>query len=357
MARARGSLAVRPGEHHSNVHDRRSGWGEGLDGAVARAHVAEIQRSRLLAAAVGAADEFGYADTTVAHITARARVSRRTFYDLFSDCDDCLSTMLGDAQERITRELAATSLEGLSWHERVRQGLWAILSFFDREPVLARVCVVGSAAGSESVLERRAELFARLASVIEEGRGKSSRGGVVPALTAEGLVGAAHAILYERLLKRSREPFVGLLGPLMGMIVLPYLGSAASRREQSRPAPGSIALRRRAAPEASAFEALTAECDPLQTVPMRLTYRTALVLECIACSPGISNRMVGEQAGVSDQGQISKLLSRLDRLGLVLNTGEGHAKGEANAWTLTPIGRQFTDSVRSRTGHHKQEAA
>ena len=54
-------------------------------------------------------------------------------------------------------------------------------------------------------------------------------------LTAEGLVGAAFGIVYARLLKGQREPLTELLGELMGMIVLPYLGSAAARREQDAP--------------------------------------------------------------------------------------------------------------------------
>ncbi len=41
---------------------------------------------------------------------------------------------------------------------------------------------------------------------------------------------------------------------------------------------------------------------------MRLTYRTARVLEGVAGEPGISNRVVAEHAGISDPGQVSKLL-------------------------------------------------
>ena len=57
---------------------------------------------------------------------------------------------------------------------------------------------------------------------------------------------------------------------------------------------------------------------------MRLTYRTVRVLLAIAQHPGASNRQIGEDAGVHDQGQISKLLTRLHKLGLVDNiAGEG----------------------------------
>jgi DNA-binding MarR family transcriptional regulator len=71
---------------------------------------------------------------------------------------------------------------------------------------------------------------------------------------------------------------------------------------------------------------------------MRLTYRTARVLEVTAQNPGASNRVVGEHAGIYDQGQVSKLLARLQRLGLLENTGAGHAKGERNEWRLTSLG-------------------
>ena len=80
------------------------------------------------------------------------------------------------------------------------------------------------------------------------------------------------------------------------------------------------------------------ESDPLDEVDMRLTYRTARVLACIAQQPGASNRAVAERAGVTDPGQISKLLRRLEGLGLVVNTGGGHQSGTPNVWELTLLG-------------------
>ena len=71
---------------------------------------------------------------------------------------------------------------------------------------------------------------------------------------------------------------------------------------------------------------------------MRMTYRTALVLEAIAQAPGISNLGVARHAQVNDQGQISKMLSRLERNGLVQNTGRGQTQGAPNEWRLTPAG-------------------
>ena len=315
--------------------------------------VAEMQRSRLLAAAVRTVEELGYAHATVANITRRARVSRRTFYDLFANREDCLVAVLEDAAQRIGAEIERAGLEDLSWRERVRGGLWRILSFFDREPVLARVCVVQALRGSQGVLERREEILGDLAVVLDEGRSAGGvRGGECPPLTAEGLVGAAFAIVYARLLRGDREPLTGLLSELMGMIVLPYLGPGVARREQARrvPAPAAgIAVNGSAMQDARI--GVRAERDPLEGIPMRLTYRTLRVLEAIAQRPGVSNRVAGELAGVSDQGQISKLLARLERLGLTVNSGEGHSKGEPNAWRLTHKGVLVTQTIRAHAGN------
>ena len=85
-----------------------------------------------------------------------------------------------------------------------------------------------------------------------------------------------------------------------------------------------------------------------------MTYRTARVLATIASHPGISNRMVAAEAGINDQGQISKLLTRLKRLGLTENTGDGRSKGESNAWRLTELGAQV--AMRLSSDAHRDAA-
>ena len=317
--------------------------------------VSEMQRSRLLAAAAAAIDEKGYARTTVAHITNRARVSRRTFYELFGDREGCLNALLEDVVATIASEIEQANLAGLTWRERVRGGLLAILSFFDREPALARVCVVQSLRGGPTVLKRREQILARMATVLDEGRDeRNAQGGDgVTELTGEGLIGATLAIVQARIQRGpDSPPLTSLTGELMSMIVLPYLGAAAARGEQSRPLPTPV---RKLTNASSATE--QAGVDPLAGVPMRLTYRTALVLGCIAQEPGASNRAIGDHAGVSDQGQISKLLARLERLGLTANTGDGHLKGERNAWRLTAKGVQVEHSIRAHNTNSRNVVA
>jgi AcrR family transcriptional regulator len=333
-ARTRGTVSSVP------VRSRAGGTEGGASG-----HVADIQRARLVAGAVRTLDELGYTRTTVTDITRSARVSRRTFYQLFDGRDDCLVAVLDSTVERVRVQIAQTDLTGAPWRERVRGGLYAILAFLDREPELARVCVVQCARAGQQVLECRERIARELASVIDEGRGESARAADCPPLTAEGLVGAVASIVHGRLSRNEQEPLSTLAGELMSMIVLPYQGTAVARRERTRTQPAT-------SPRAVGGDemAATAHGDPLDGIPMRLTYRTVCVLEAIAEHPGVSNRTVRRRAGIPDEGQCSKLLSRLERLGLLHNTGQGHTRGESNAWRLTPRGLQLAQTIRAHAG-------
>jgi AcrR family transcriptional regulator len=346
MGRRPGSEPV-AGGRVARVESRRAervpgrvGQGAGR-GVLGRGQVTEMQRSRLLVGAVGAIEEFGYAGTTVAHITARAKVSRRTFYELFEDREACIAALIEDVLALLEDELAGAGLEGLPWRERVRGGLVVILGFFDREPALARVCVVQALSSGPRVLARREGILARLAGVLDQGRGEGQRAGECSALTAEGLVGGAFGIVHARLLRGEREGLLGLVGELMAMIVLPYMGSAAARRELVLPVP-KVPVR----VQGGLLARVPSE-DPLQGLQMRWTYRTARVMEGISEFSGASNREVADYAGILDQGQVSKLLARLQRLGLIANAADGHLKGEPNAWSLTPLGDRVAQHLRA----------
>jgi hypothetical protein len=159
------------------------------------------------------------------------------------------------------------------------------------------------------------------------------------------------AILARRLRQGGSGPLAGLLGELMGMIVLPYLGPGAARRERERPAPVS-----RAAAAGASGLSQVAE-DPLSEVPMRLTYRTAWVLLRVAERPGANNREVAERAGIHDAGQVSRLLVRLERLGLLVNNSGGHARGEPNAWALSERGERVARSIGAHASAPQRRAA
>lgn len=192
----------------------------------------------------------------------------------------------------------------------------------------------------------------RIVEVVDRGRDEIKQGDGPPLLTAEGIVGGALSLIHARmvedtdssedtdspLVEEADVPLIELLGPLMSMVVLPYLGSTAARRELALPVPSAINGADGSVPG-----------DPLRGLDMRLTYRTIRVLLAVAELSGQgsdpSNRQISDAAGIRDQGQISKLLSRLEHLGLVRNASGRHVKGEPNSWTLTERGANLREVV------------
>jgi AcrR family transcriptional regulator len=302
--------------------------------------ICAVQRMRVLAAVADVACERGFEATTVTGVVRRAKVSRRTFYDLFQDRNEAFLAAFEDGVRRAENRVLPAYAAETGWVASVRAGLVTLLAFFDEEPQLAKLCVVQSLAAGPVVLERRAELLARITRTVDGQARDSLRGSGPPDLTAEGIVGGVLAILHARLSEKHPGPLVELEGPLMGMIVLPYLGTQAARRELSR-----LTLKPAGVNGRSSRGAIR----PLEGLQMRLTYRTLRVLAAIATHPGASNRDIADGAGVKDQGQISKLLTRLEKLGLIQNGGIGQPRGEPNAWTLTPRGHAIQNATTTQT--------
>jgi AcrR family transcriptional regulator/DNA-binding MarR family transcriptional regulator len=308
----------------------------GSESVLASTHVAEIQRQRLLAAMAVVAGERGAANASVAHVVSRAGVSRRTFYELFEDREACFLAAFDQAVAQAAETVLPAYAGHARWRERIRAGLGALLQFLDAEPGMARLVVVEALGAGPRALEHRARVLAALIAAVDEGRSEMSRARPPkepPPLTAEGVVGAVFAVLHARIVQGTQKaPLTALLGELMGVIVLPYLGPSSAQKELMKPAPP---LQKKTRPHV----------DPLEGLRMRLTYRTLRALAAVAAHPGASNRRLAEAAGIVDQGQASKLLTRLEDLGLIRNTGEGHAKGARNAWVLTPRGEQVAQSM------------
>jgi AcrR family transcriptional regulator len=342
----------KPSEEVAAVGRPRPGASELGANGVGRGQVAELQRARMLTAMVREISERGGANVSVAHVVARSGVSRRMFYEIFDDREDCFLAAFDEAMERVAAVVVCAYEQPGSWQTRMRAGLIALLEFLECDPARGRLLIVESLAARPGALERRQSVLARIIPIIDQGRTETKAGNDPPALTAEGILGGVLSVLHARLLASASsatmqapriedsegDSLLRLVGPLMGMIVLPYLGPAVARKEIERPMPKRSTQR----PIVHGY--------PLQDLPMRFTYRTMRVLMSVAEHPGSSNRAVGESAGIGDQGQTSKLLARLHRLGLIENEGGDPARGEPNAWTLTTTGKDVHESIASLGG-------
>jgi AcrR family transcriptional regulator len=299
-----------------------------------------LQRARLLDATVGLVVEVGVRGLTVRRVTARAGMSSKTFYDLFSDREECLLAAFDHAVQRIADVVVAAYGAEDDWVVGMRAGLGVLLGVLDCEPVLGRFVFVEALACGPLVLERRARLLEDLAGLIDAHAG-SEADWSGPPLMAEGVIGGVCGVIHARLLEADHGPLVGLLGGLMAMVVLPYRGQDTAAEElqigqednpRLRPADRSH-VNSPAGRTSGVFE-------------FRPTLRTFTVLSSIGEHPGLNNREISDRAGVTDQGQMSRLLWRLEDQGLVENTG-GHAQGTPKAWSLTVLGEQALQQASS----------
>jgi AcrR family transcriptional regulator/DNA-binding MarR family transcriptional regulator len=281
----------------------------------------------------------GGAGVTLAEVITRAELSETAFYEAFADREACLRAAFEEGVSRARKRMLVAYDAERNWLDAIKAALAAFLRFLEGEPALGRVLVVYSMSGSGQLVRRRVEVQRELAAAVHRGRLEGPIGGhQTAAVISEGVVGGVLAILQNRLLSDERGELIELFGPLLSIIVLPYLGVAVARRELVRPAP-----RPRIAADIGPHSSVARN----DTSDVRLTERTLLVLGAIADYPGASNREVADRAGILDQGQISKLLARLQARSLIAKMDEGRMRGVANAWQLTNRGEALLRSARA----------
>lgn len=93
-------------------------------------------RQRLLDGLAASIADKGYRATTVADVVRRARTSRRTFYEHFSDKEECFVALLSGANAEMIREISAAVDHRAPWGEQVRQAVGTWIACAESEPAL-----------------------------------------------------------------------------------------------------------------------------------------------------------------------------------------------------------------------------
>jgi AcrR family transcriptional regulator len=177
---------------------------------IPRAVVHEVQRGRLLDALAEVIAEEGYLDTTVHKILKRAGISRRTFYEIFTDKEDCFLAAYQEAADQIIAIVQRACLVGGTPETRIENGLRAMLEFAEHEPQVARMCIVEVMAAGEKGRARRARTMERLTELVADaldGRCES-RGEAL--LRARVLTGGIHEMVYDSLSRGDVDGISGL---------------------------------------------------------------------------------------------------------------------------------------------------
>lgn len=196
-----------------------------------RRFVVHNQRERMLLAVAEAVAEQGYATTTVADIIARARLSRRTFYEHFTDKEECFLAAYDTVVEQMLAGVGhAYEQAGDDWTHRVYDGLEAFVNYLVAEPAFARMCIVEVVAAGPEARGRRDAAMRVFVDFLQPGREQAPKGVVVPELAADIVVGGIYEIIYTRLLRDAAEELVEMLPQLVYCALVPFVGHRAADR-------------------------------------------------------------------------------------------------------------------------------
>lgn len=208
------------------------------------------QRTRLLGAAIRIAGSEGYAGMTVSAVIAKAGVSRKTFYEFFSDREDIFLAAFDLVAEHALAGARRAYDGGDDWPQRLRSVLAVGLDALAAHPHEARTCFVEVLAAGPRALKRRDAAMREFMQFLSPGYEAARAAGgteTIPPVMPEAIVGAIFEIVYARVLQDRTAELPELLEQLMYCAMAPFLGpSAAAEQAQALRAPSASGRRKSA---------------------------------------------------------------------------------------------------------------
>ena len=205
----------------------------GLD----RRLVVASQRERLLEAVGRAVAAKGYGDTTIDDIVRGAGVSKKTFYEHFSDKEDCFVAAYEAAAEQLFERVRDAQLRDPEddWLARTRAGITAYLRWLAAEPALARVFLIEVGAAGPRAAESRERLRDRYAQLVgrlqQEARADFPELPELPAQIFHAVVAAVDDIVVREIREGGAEDLLRLEPVLRYLQVALLAGPEVAARD------------------------------------------------------------------------------------------------------------------------------
>lgn len=195
---------------------------------LSRAQVESHQRERILAAMIAAAGTKGYSQTTIGDIAGRARVSRDTFYEQFTNKEECFLAAYDAIARELLDQMVAIGTSQASYVEGVRSAVRAYLKFWSERPDAARMCTLEvMAAGGQALARREHTLrsFARLFRTIP-GRARLEQPELptVPDIVSRAVVVAAFELTTEYVREDRASSLPGLESDILYLCLMGVAG-------------------------------------------------------------------------------------------------------------------------------------
>ena len=193
-----------------------------------RDEVARNQRARIYGGMIESVSQRGYHATTVAHVIGLAGVSRRAFYEQFSNKEECFLATYDIVIAR-ARKLVLDSWQGeRGWANRLHAACKALLDDVAESPKGPRLVLVDSLGIGPRARERMqlaGFTFERLVAVAFQA---SPDGVGFPQLTSRGIVGGVRHVVFMRMLENRERELYAMTDEVLDWIES-YRTPAASR--------------------------------------------------------------------------------------------------------------------------------
>jgi AcrR family transcriptional regulator len=196
--------------------------------------VARHQRSRLLSAMAEVTMAKGYANTTVADITTRARVTKPVFYRYFSDKQHAFLEAQQYPTQFILDRCAEAYYSAPQWPERVWRMLGVLIGLIASNPPVSHLRLV-ECYSAGPVASRRAEEITRAFTIfLEEGYHYGAKIGKLPRLSLQAITGAIFEIVQRLVAQGEWDELPRRLPQLAYIALAPFIGTeeAIGRIEQ-----------------------------------------------------------------------------------------------------------------------------
>lgn len=162
------------------------------------------QRERLIAGMVAAANRGGYSGANVSAVIGQAGVSRPTFYDYFTDRDDCFAATIADIQEQLLSDVEDT-VAASAPEDALAVAASTLVAFATSDPGRAQFLMNDALAGGHSALDARDRGILEIARVVDTALDGVPPGTPAPDQPLVESIGAIQRLLASRLRRSERS--------------------------------------------------------------------------------------------------------------------------------------------------------
>jgi AcrR family transcriptional regulator len=146
----------------------------------------------------------GYAAASIARTIAQAGVSRPTFYEYFTDKDDCFLAALADSHQQLLPEIHQ-AIQNAPPEQAAQAAIAALIDFASSQPTRARFLLTEPMAAGPQALDARDRGITDIAHIIDEAHQQAPADAATPDLSSGMLIGGVYRLLASRLRRAAPD--------------------------------------------------------------------------------------------------------------------------------------------------------